>query len=94
MTREPINNREWQEAVDAATKLLENETARRFGLVNVERCEELLEKGAGVRPQAAGFVMRRRVYHPAYHPAVPWIFAGLLVVSIVAGAVRAVVLAQ
>jgi hypothetical protein len=44
MTREPMNSREWQEAIDAAAALLANETARRFGLVNVERCEELPEQ--------------------------------------------------
>jgi hypothetical protein len=44
MTRDPMDHREWQEAVDAAPALMENETARRYGLVNVERCEELAEK--------------------------------------------------
>jgi hypothetical protein len=45
MTRDPLNNKEWQQAMDAAAKLLDNETARRYGLVNVERCEEIIEQG-------------------------------------------------
>lgn len=31
MERDPMNNREWQQAMDAAAKLLDNETARRAG---------------------------------------------------------------
>ncbi len=45
MNREPMNHKEWQQAMDAATKLLDNETARRYGLVNMERCDEIIEQG-------------------------------------------------
>jgi hypothetical protein len=45
MTQDPMNNKEWQQAMDAAAKLLDNETARRYGLVKVERCEEIIEQG-------------------------------------------------
>jgi hypothetical protein len=44
MERDPTTYREWQEAIDAAARLLDNDTARRYGLVNVERCEELIEQ--------------------------------------------------
>jgi hypothetical protein len=42
---DPMNHKEWQQAVDAAAKLLDNEAARRYGLVNVDRCEEIIEQG-------------------------------------------------
>jgi hypothetical protein len=44
MERDPTTARGWQEAIDAAARLLDDETARRYGLVNVERCEELIEQ--------------------------------------------------
>ena len=45
MPRDPMNNKGWQQAMDAATKLLDNQTDRRYRLVNVERCEEIIEQG-------------------------------------------------
>lgn len=45
MERDPMNTKEWQQAVDAAAKLLSMEEARRYGLVNVARCESIIEEG-------------------------------------------------
>lgn len=48
---DPVHPEEWQEAVDAAKALLALEAARLYGLVtggpvvNVRRCEEILDQG-------------------------------------------------
>jgi hypothetical protein len=52
--QDPTNAAEWQEAVDHAHFFLLLDSARQFGLItggpaiDVERCEEILEKGAAL----------------------------------------------
>ncbi len=61
-TRNPRDEKEWQEAVDSACFWLLLESARLYGLVmggppvNVERCEEILKEGKkrGIFPQKRG----------------------------------------
>lgn len=56
--RDPETREQWQDAVDAAEALLHFDSARQYGLivggpqVNVERCAELLRRGAelGIYP--------------------------------------------
>lgn len=57
--KDPETPAEWQEAVDAAGFWMLVESARMYGLVesgpkgNIERCEELLRRGAalGFKPK-------------------------------------------
>lgn len=57
--KNPQTDGEWQDAVDAAEGALHLDSARKYGLVtggpavNVERCEEILRRGAhrGVAPR-------------------------------------------
>lgn len=58
MSADPVTREEWQEAVDAAYASSVLESARQYGLVaggprvDVDRCMEILERGAaqGVSP--------------------------------------------
>lgn len=59
---DPSSADEWQAAVDAADFYLSLDAARKYGLVtggpqvNVERCEEVLQRGAelGYQPTSSG----------------------------------------
>ncbi|MFH1417293.1 MAG: hypothetical protein ABII12_03290 [Planctomycetota bacterium] len=59
MANDPTTREEWQSAVDAAEGAIHLESARMYGWVaggpqvNVDRCEEILRKGAkrGITPR-------------------------------------------
>lgn len=56
-TVDPVTDREWQDAVDAARFFIALDSARQYGLVeggpgvDVERCEDILRRG-----EARGFL--------------------------------------
>jgi hypothetical protein len=60
LVRDPETRGEWQDAVDAAHALLAVDAAKQYGLVtggptvNVERCTDVLRRGAlmGIQPNA------------------------------------------
>lgn len=67
---EPSTPEQWQEAIDLANFFLHLDAARQYGLiqggpeVNIERCEEILERGRvlGIEPAPGSLERITRIY--------------------------------